>query len=154
MQSIKDHLGPKYIKIPTGAQLSHFIKCFEDELGFPQVLGAVDGTHVPILQPNENTHSFFSYKMKYTLNAQAACDSSGKFIDVEIRWPGGTHDAKVFANSGIIRALKEGTIPKRRRFLLPGRDAIPLLLLADPAYLLFPHYMNLYFVLLCYSQEF
>jgi hypothetical protein len=50
--------------------------------------------------------------MKYTLNAQAVCDSPGKFIDVEIRWPGGRHDAKMFANSGINRALKEGTIPQ------------------------------------------
>ena len=150
-KAIKDHLGPKYIKIPADDELTDSIKRFEDELGFPQVLGAVDGTHVPILQPNENSHSFFSYKMKYTLNAQAVCDSSGKFIDVEIRWPGGTHYAKVFANSGINRALKEGTIPKRPRFLLPGRDAIPLLLLADPAYPLLPHCMKEYST--CYTNE-
>ena len=40
--------------------------------------------------------------------------------------------------------MKEGTIPKRSRFLLPGRDAVPLLLLADPAYPLLPH---------CYTNE-
>lgn len=141
-KAIKNHLGPKYIKIPTGEELTNSIKRFEDELGFPQVLGAVDGTHVPIEQPNENSRSFFSYKMKYTLNAQAVCYFYGKFIDVEIRWPGGTHDAKIFANSGINRVLKEGTVPKRPRFLLPGRDAVPLLLLADPAYPLLPHCMK------------
>ncbi len=95
-KAIRDHLGPKYIKIPTDAELTDSVKHFEDELGFPQVLRAVDGTHIPVQQPNENSHSFFSYKMKYTLNAQAVCDSSGKFIDVDIRWPVCTHDAKIF----------------------------------------------------------
>lgn len=150
-KAIRDHLGPKYIKIPNEAELEDYVKQFEEELGFPQVLGAVDGTHVPIQQPNENSHSFFSYKMNYTLNVQAVCDFSGRFIDVEVRWPGGTHDAKIFANSGINKALKEGTIPKKSRFLLPGRDAVPLLLLADPAYPLLPRCMKEYST--CYTNE-
>ena len=84
-KAIRDHLGPKYIKIPNEAELEDYVRQFEDELGFPQVLGAVDGTHVPIQQPNKNSHSFFSYKMKYTINVQAVCDFSGRFIDVEVR---------------------------------------------------------------------
>jgi hypothetical protein len=58
-KAIIDHLGPKYIKKPTGAELTESVKRFEDDLGFPQVLGAVDVTHIPIQQPNENSHSFF-----------------------------------------------------------------------------------------------
>ena len=112
-KAIRDHLGPKYIKIPNEAELEDYAKQFEEELGFPQVLGAVDGTHVPIQQPNENSHSFFSYKMKNILNVQAVCDFSRRFIDIEVRWPGGTHNAKIFANSGINKALREGTIPKK-----------------------------------------
>ena len=77
--------------------------------------------------------SYFSYKMKYTLNVQGVCDSKGRFIDVDINWPGGTHDAKVFANSRINKAMREGKIPKLFRVLLPGRDKVPLLLLGDPA---------------------
>lgn len=43
--------------------------------------------------------------MKYTLNVQAVCDFMGRFIDVDINWPGGTYDAKVFANSRINKAM-------------------------------------------------
>ena len=71
------------------------------------VLGAVDGTHIPIMQPYVNSQDYFSYKMKYTLNVQSVCDYSGKFIDVDIRWPGATHDAKVFSYSSINGVLKE-----------------------------------------------
>ena len=58
---------------------------------------------------------------------------------------------KFFANSGINHALKEGTIPKRSRFLLPGRDAVPLLLLADPACPLLPLCMKEYSS--CYTNK-
>ena len=83
-KAIHDHLGPKYIKIPNEAELEDYVWQFEDELGFPHILGAVDGTYVPIQQPNRNLHSFFSCKMKYTLNIQAVGDFSGRFIDVEV----------------------------------------------------------------------
>ena len=89
--------------------------------------------------------------MKYSLNVQGVCDSKGRFIDVDINWPGGTHDAKVFANSRINKAMREGKIPKLFRVLLPGRDKVPLLLLGDPAYPRLSHCMKEYST--CYSNE-
>ena len=49
--------------------------------------------------------------MKYTLNVQGVCNSMGRFIDLDINWPGGTHEA-----------MREGKIPKMSRVLLSGRD--------------------------------
>ena len=74
---------------------------FESRHGFPQAFGCVDGTHITIVQPLENSHDYFSYKMKYTLNVQGICDYQGRFIDVDCRWPGSVHDAKVFSNANI-----------------------------------------------------
>lgn len=96
------------------------------------------------MQPYVNSQDYFSYKMKYTLNVQSVCDYSGKFIDVDIRWPGATHDAKVFSYSSIYRVLKEETQPYLCRTLLPGRDKVGLLLLGDPAYPLLPYIMKEY----------
>ena len=45
--------------------------------------------------------------MKYTINVQGVCDYNGKFIDAHIRWPGGTHDAKVFSYGSINKHLQE-----------------------------------------------
>ena len=33
-------------------------------------------------------------------------NKKGKFLDVDIRWPGGKHDAKVFANSRMNKAMQ------------------------------------------------
>ena len=73
---------------------------------------------------------------------KGVCDYNGKFIDVDIRWPSGTHDAKVFSCSSINKHLQEQKQPYLCRPLLPGRDKVGLLLLGDPAYPLLPHVMK------------
>ena len=140
-QAISAKLGPKYIKLPTTlGEMRELIVQFESKHGFPQAFGCIDGTHIPIQQPLENSHD--SYKMKYTINVQAVCDYRGVYLDVDCRWPGSVHDAKVFSNSIINAMLREGTLPIVYKSLVPGRDKIPSLLLADPAYTLLPYCMK------------
>ena len=60
---------PLYIVLPsTRADLEKVAGNFEKEFGFPQVIGCVDGTHIPIIQPKPNSHGVFCYKMKNLLN--------------------------------------------------------------------------------------
>lgn len=62
-------LGPELIKFPaTREDLHHLIYEFENQFGFPMVVGCVDGTHIPVKQPTENGHDYFFYKMRYTIN--------------------------------------------------------------------------------------
>ena len=46
----------------TQTDINGFLKKF----GFPQVIGFIDGAHMPIEQPNKNIPNCFSYKMKFT----------------------------------------------------------------------------------------
>ena len=46
-------LLPQYISFPSGAALREIVDGFEDEYGFPQCAGAVDGSHIPIISPQE-----------------------------------------------------------------------------------------------------
>lgn len=75
---------------------------------------------------------------------QAVCDYRGIFLDVDCRWPGSSHDAKVFANSSISNQLRNGTLPKTPKSLLPGYDKVPNYLIGDPAYPLTPTCMKEY----------
>ena len=73
--AIAEHLGPLHIKFPsTEEELQQAASRFLLTFGLPQVVGCVDGTHVPIIQPTENPHDFFCYKIKYSLNCQGICD--------------------------------------------------------------------------------
>ena len=46
-------LLPRFIKFPQGDILAENVPVFEEQMGFPQAAGAVDGTHIPIIRPNE-----------------------------------------------------------------------------------------------------
>ena len=43
----------RYIKMPTDDNLKAVIDGFEHKWMFPQCVGAVDGTHIPIVSPRE-----------------------------------------------------------------------------------------------------
>ena len=140
---ISRNLSEKLIKYPiTKQEVEDMNEKFLKKFGFPRVIGCIDGTHIPIKQPSENAHDYFSYKMKYTLNVQAICDHSGKFIDVDMKWPGSLHDARVFANSEVQKRYSNETFELFHKELLPGDELVPQILLADPAYPLLPHVMK------------
>ena len=43
------HLMPRYVTIPTGSRLREVVEGFKTIWGFPQVAGAIDGSHIPIV---------------------------------------------------------------------------------------------------------
>lgn len=132
---LADKIGPKLIKFPqTVEDIELGISIFQKKFGFPQAIGCVDGTHIPIKRPSENSHDYFCYKQRFSINVQAICDANGLFTDVEIRWPGSVHDARVFANSQVNKMFVEKRIPLVYRELVPGDVCVPQLLLGDPAY--------------------
>ena len=119
---------------------------FLQKFGFPMVLGCIDGTHIHISEPHENHYDYFSYKMKFTINVQAICACNGRFTDVDIKWPGSLHDARVFANSEVQKGYTKGKFKLYYEELIPGDELIPEILLGDPAYPLLPYVMKEYAV--------
>ena len=51
-------LTQKYIKFPNDNNAQEII-CGFSNLGFPQTLGAIDGTHIPIISPGENSSDYY-----------------------------------------------------------------------------------------------
>ena len=82
-------LGPNLIKLPScKSQMHNKSSEFEVKYGMPQAFGCIDGTHIRIKRPSENSQDYYSYKMYFLLNVQAVCDFRGLFMDVDCRWPG------------------------------------------------------------------
>ena len=63
-------------------------------------------------------------------------------MDVECRWPGSVHDAKVFANSNVNSRMKSGNLPQTFSTVLPELQRVPDYLIGDPAYPLTPFCMK------------
>ena len=143
--AINIELGSKLIKFPqTREELKVATDKFENKFGIPLAIGCIDGTHIPIQQPHENPHDYFCYKMKYSLNCQAICDEKGLFIDVEVKWPGIVHDARIYANCGINKLFTSKALPLTYQELVPGYAPVMPFLLGDPAYPLLPNVMKEY----------
>lgn len=132
-------LGSTYIHLPKNEdEMRKKVAEFESKFGMHQAFGCIDGTHIPIIRPSDNPQDYYNYKGFHSLNVQAVCDYKGTFMDVECRWPGSVHDAKVFANSSVNNKLRKRELPAVFQSVLPGFDKVPTYLIGDPAYPLTP----------------
>lgn len=138
--TIVETLLPQYITFPTGTALREIVNGFRDDLGFPQCAGAVDGSHIPIISPQECPADYYNW---HSIILQGTVDHRGRFIDAYVGWPGRVHDARVFANSSLYQRGQSGSLfPDWKEQI--GETDIPLVLLGDPAYPLLPWLMKAY----------
>lgn len=70
-----------------------------ERAGFPGVIGAIDGTYIPIAGPSEFRDSYICRKEFPAFHLQGVCDSTMRFLDVFSAYPGSVHDSRVFKNS-------------------------------------------------------
>ena len=85
-KEISNHLANKYIKLPRrDGEFNESCSLFFEKHGFPQCLGAINGTHIAIKRPSENSADYISHKGRYFLNIQEVADHKHCFIDVSIK---------------------------------------------------------------------
>ena len=100
-----------FINFPTGLSLSEVKRQFHEIARFPNVIGCIDGTHIPISSPGgEQAELYGNRKGYFSINVQAVCDATLCFTNIVCRWPGSTHDSRVFSNSALCCQLEDGSI--------------------------------------------
>lgn len=93
----------EYINFPSSlSEVTNTQRKFYEIAHFPKVIGAIDCTHIRIINPGGNqAQRYINRKKYYSLNVQVICDFDGKITNIVTRWPGGTHDARIFDNCEI-----------------------------------------------------
>ena len=140
--SVVNNMLEDYIKIPVGEELDKVIAEFKHKWGFPQCVGAIDGSHIPVKAPVEFHADYYNRKGWYSIIPQGVVDSSYRFIDINVGWPGKVHDARVFSNSSIFKKGQNGTLFPKEQFADIDGFKVPLFITADAAYPLLPWVMK------------
>lgn len=96
---------------------------FEKDSLLPGVVGAVDGSFIPIPAPSEDQESYFNRKKFHSIILQEVAGPDMKILDCNIGWPGSVHDSRVLRNSLLLQNSKDLFAP---HFYLLGDAAYPI----------------------------
>ncbi|XP_068748036.1 uncharacterized protein [Montipora capricornis] len=137
-------LRDEYIKFPeTIAEVNASIATFAELTNLPNVVGAIDGSHIRIKAPNDSAPDYFSRYQQHDFIIQAIVDGKKIFMDFACGYPGSMHDARVLRRNTIFQRAENGNILTQPTVNVTGHDIGPYLL-GDSAYPLSPWLMKPY----------
>ncbi|XP_064624202.1 putative nuclease HARBI1 [Lineus longissimus] len=100
----------QFIHFPTTPEERRTIaEGFYEIAQFPGVVGAIDGSHVAIVNPGgERAAHFINRKGWYSINCQGVVDHQLLFTNIVARWYGSAHDSRIFQESQLFRKFQAG----------------------------------------------
>ena len=89
---------------------------------FPNVIGAIDGTHIRILAPHIGEEAYVNRKGYHSINVQMVMNQDYVITNLVVQWPGSTHDSQILRMSNLWDLFEAGEIPSG---LLLGDSGYP-----------------------------
>ena len=81
--------------------MNKFVREFENIHGIPYVVGAVDGSHIPIVAPRLHAADYYNRKGFHSILLQGVVSSKCMFWNFDIGWAGSMHDANLWEKTAI-----------------------------------------------------
>lgn len=120
---------------------------FYQRTQFPNCVGALDGKHIRICQPNNSGSLFYNYKCFFSIVLLGVVDANYCFISVDIGSYGSCSDSYAFKNSNFGQRLEMGQLKLPPNKQLPGDvdgPKMPFVLVGDEAFALSDHVLRPY----------
>ncbi|CAI7769967.1 unnamed protein product [Closterium sp. NIES-54] len=112
-----------WVRFPSEEVREEMALDFRAIKGVPNVIGAIDGTHIQIKGMEAHRGDCCNRKSVYSVQLQVTCDSKGVIWDYMVGNPGSMHDQGVFSTSDLHGRLESGEIAP---YQLVGDAAYPL----------------------------
>ncbi|XP_063794843.1 putative nuclease HARBI1 [Pseudophryne corroboree] len=84
---------------------------FYELAGMPNVLGAIDCTHVQLRSPKGRQYIYTNRHLSQSTNVQVVCDANLKIMSVVAGYPGGCHDSFILSQSSLFDKFEAGEMP-------------------------------------------
>jgi len=94
--AIRKHLKPLMIPKLIKNKIKEITTSFERLYEIPYILGAINGSHGPIIAPKVNPKSYYRRKGFYYTLIQGVVDPKYGFCDYDYGWVGSIHDCVIF----------------------------------------------------------
>ena len=102
-------LSSRFIKFPTErVEIVATKQKFYEIAGFPNIIGAIDGTLISILKPTQRENLYVSRKGGHSLNVLATCNSDLVFTNVVAKYPGSSNDSYIWSNCNLRDSFETG----------------------------------------------
>ncbi|XP_053592986.1 uncharacterized protein LOC128667346 [Microplitis demolitor] len=111
---------------PSQTRAREIIDGFRRINNFPGIIGAIDGSHIPIKKPSEYGNSYINRKSFASVLLQGVCDHNKLFIDVYAGQPGSIHDATLFKKSDLYERIQRNEVNFPDNSHMIGDLAYPL----------------------------
>ncbi|KAK4882540.1 hypothetical protein RN001_005859 [Aquatica leii] len=89
----------------TNHKRQQIVEQFSKRQGVTCILGAIDGTHIPIVAPSAMPNSYVNRNKYHSIILQAVYTANYRFTDVYAGCPGSIHDARVLRLSALGKKL-------------------------------------------------
>ncbi|KAJ1179895.1 hypothetical protein NDU88_005126 [Pleurodeles waltl] len=89
----------------------------------PNIIGAIDGTHVALIPTRRSKHVYRNRKSYHSMNVQMVCLADQYISYVNAKFPGSVHDAYILRNSSIPYVI--GQLQRHHVWLI-GEDKNPI----------------------------
>ncbi|XP_066596944.1 uncharacterized protein [Prorops nasuta] len=100
-------ISPRLIHFPNQEEKQIIKEYFLNKKGFPNVIGAIDGSHIRIDRPADDPNAYMNRKQYFSLHIQGVVNHDTKFLDVFVGFPGSVHDSRVLKESTLFGSLEE-----------------------------------------------
>ena len=91
-KAVRQHLQRILVQMPSESQFRVLAKEYEAIHGIPYVVGAIDGSHIPVLAPMYGGENYYCRKSFHSVILQGIVDVHCKFWDHEFGWADSLHD--------------------------------------------------------------
>lgn len=124
--SALEEMAPTWIRFPdTQDEKNNIEASFMERFGMPCVIGAVDGTHIAILQPAQEEHAYFNRKGFHSKYVQIICDVDLNILSINANFGGASH-AFIWRQSAISNYMENQYNGGERNCFLLGDSGYPL----------------------------
>ena len=143
VQAVNTVLLKEYISFPqTTEDLKRSCSEFESILGFPQCVGAIDGSHIPVNAPSDDSVSYYCYKGYCSSILFAVVDARCRYIYISVGNPGKNNDAYLYTISSIKEILDSSFFDTYEREM--AGEKVPVCIMGDSAFPLQRHLLKPY----------